>query len=129
MFAIFASCLELSLVMSYRSNLFFIFNFIKINLIIIQTYLLFCRLFRKRPITLGWLRGWRIAIFWKSSASGCCLAFAWFFGNFSLALLIKMLLLIKKKAGAGRARLQPPYFLQSLWRTTKHVFLNWTDNQ
>ena len=34
-------------------------------------------------------------MFAKSSASGCCLVFAWIFANFSLALLIK-LLLIKK---------------------------------
>ena len=32
----------------------------------------------------------------KSSASGCCLAFAWFFANFCLGLLIKVL--IKKRA-------------------------------
>ena len=31
----------------------------------------------------------------KGSASGCCLAFAWFFGNFILALLIKVLLMKK----------------------------------
>ena len=36
--------------------------------------------------------------FWnnKSSAAGCCLAFAWFLANFSLALLIKVLLIKKK---------------------------------
>ena len=31
----------------------------------------------------------------KSSASGCCLAFAWFFANISLVLLIKVLLIKK----------------------------------
>ena len=31
----------------------------------------------------------------KSSASGCCLAFACFFANFNLALLIKVLLIKK----------------------------------
>ena len=35
----------------------------------------------------------------KSSASGCCLVFAWFFANFSLALLMKVLLI--KKASIG----------------------------
>ena len=32
----------------------------------------------------------------KNSASGCCLAFAWFFVNFSLGLLIKVLLIKQK---------------------------------
>ena len=31
----------------------------------------------------------------KGSASGCCLAFAWFFADFILALLIKVLLMKK----------------------------------
>ena len=31
----------------------------------------------------------------KNSTSGCCLAFAWLFANFSLALLIKVLLIKK----------------------------------
>ena len=35
-------------------------------------------------------------IFVKRSASGCCLAFASFFANFSLALLIKVLLIKKR---------------------------------
>ena len=36
----------------------------------------------------------------KSSASGCCLAFAWFFAKFSLTLLIKVLLIKKKSVGS-----------------------------
>ena len=32
----------------------------------------------------------------KNSALGCCLAFAWFFVNFSLGLLIKVLLIKQK---------------------------------
>ena len=31
----------------------------------------------------------------KGSVSGCCLAFSWFFANFSLALLIEVLLIKK----------------------------------
>ena len=37
----------------------------------------------------------------KSSASACCLAFAWLFASFSLALLIKVLL-IKKPCSYGQ---------------------------
>ena len=32
----------------------------------------------------------------KSSASGCCLVFAWFFANFSLVLLIKVFFIKKR---------------------------------
>ena len=39
----------------------------------------------------------------QNSASGCCLAFAWVFGNLSLALLIKVLL-IKKSCIYSRNR-------------------------
>ena len=39
----------------------------------------------------------------QNSAAGCCLAFAWFFGNFRLALLIKVLL-IKKACIYSRNR-------------------------
>ena len=41
----------------------------------------------------------------QSSASGCCVTFAWFSGNFSLVLLIKMLLI--KKACIPRCTLRP----------------------
>ena len=34
----------------------------------------------------------------KSSASGCCFAFAWIFANFNLALLIKVLLIKKARS-------------------------------
>ena len=46
-----------------------------------------------------WMITWMKNVkFWnnKSSATGCCLAFAWFLANFSLALLIKVLLIKKK---------------------------------
>ena len=47
-----------------------------------------------------WLHGSK---HWQNSASGCCLAFDWFFGNFRLALLIKVLL-IKKACVYSRNR-------------------------
>ena len=79
-------------------NLFliFIFIFIRINpkILWIQSHIFFCLFFKICHTTFGWQRWWRMWIFWnsKSSASGCCLAFALFFANFRLALLIHVLL-------------------------------------
>ena len=54
----------------------------------------------------------------KRSASGCCLAFAWFFANFSLALLIN-LLLIKKAYNQRQIDLKRFY-----WESEPNVFWN-----
>ena len=90
-------CFGLVLFLSYLwCNPFFIFSliFIIVNHMISlkQTRLFFA--YRIFHISFGWKHGWRKWILFKkqSSASGCCLAFAWFFGNFSLVLLIKVLL-------------------------------------
>ena len=77
------SCLDLGLFILYLYDLFFIF--IMINRIIswIQTHLFFCLFFTICPIIF------ECCYFW------CWLAFAWFFANFSPALLIKALLIKK----------------------------------
>ena len=73
-------CLDLGLLNSYPCDLFLIF------------------IYRICPIIFEWYCGWRMGKFSnsKSSASGCYLEFAWFFANFSLVLLIKVLLTKKK---------------------------------
>ena len=80
--------LDLGLFISYLCDVFFIFVFIFINIYCIiswiQSYLLFCLFFRICPI----IYRWRI---WIISVSGCCLAFALLFTNFSLVLLVKVL--------------------------------------
>ena len=98
-------CLDLGLFMSYLCDIFFIsiFIFIMINRIIslIQTHLFFCSFFRMCPIIFGWYRGWRIWINFKLQNVGLTvllsICFFIFFPNFSLALLIKVLL-IKQRA-------------------------------
>ena len=80
-------CLDIRLFMSYLCDLFFIFIFIFIKWLIIWSHeyrLLFCLFFRVRPIIFGWKCRWRMWI-----------AFAWFFANFRLALLVKVLLIKK----------------------------------
>ena len=59
--------------------------------------------------------------FSKTSASGCCLAFAWFWANFNLVLLIKVLL-IKKSVYVIRLIIcsnNMAMFLQQWW----HLFV------
>ena len=67
--------------------LYLLFIFIMINSIIswIQTHLILFLFFRIWLIILGWWCGWRS----KSSASGCCLAFAWFFCQFQAGVACK----------------------------------------
>ena len=83
-------CPGLGLFMSYLYNLFFIFSliFIVINHITSfkQTYLFLDDIVNEESKKISNS---------KNSAWGCCLAFAWFFANFSLTLLIKVLLIKK----------------------------------
>ena len=96
---IFTICLDLGLFMLYISDLFFIFIFIftMVNHIIslIQTYLLFCLFFRICSIIFGWSRGWRMWIIFKYQKANLrvLLSISFIFANFSLALLIKVLLI------------------------------------
>ena len=88
-------CLGLSLFISYLCDLFFIFNliFIAINSIASskQTRLVFAHFLECLPLFLDDNVYEESELFSNSenSVSGCCLAFAKFFANFSLALLIK----------------------------------------
>ena len=88
-------CLHLGLFMSYlRESVFiFVFIFIMANCIISwrQTCLFFCLLLFDDNVVeeCQWFSDV------KSSASGWCLAFAWFFVSLSLVLLIKVLLIKK----------------------------------
>ena len=88
----------LGLFMSYLCDLFFIstFIFITINRIVsgMQTQLFFCLFFRICPIIFGWIM-WIISKQQNFSLE-CCLAFSWVFANFSLTLLIKVLLIKNK---------------------------------
>ena len=68
------SCLGLDLFMSY--------------VYVLSSHLFFCLFFRIRPIIFGW---WKTNSNNKSLATGCYLSFAWYFANFSLALIIKVL--------------------------------------
>ena len=96
------SCLGLGLFMSYRCELFFIFSliFIVIDRItsLKQTPLVFVQILEY--VLLFWDdnldKECKLFSSSKGSASGCCLAFAWFFAYFCLELLIKVL--IKKSA-------------------------------
>ena len=93
-------CLDLGLFMSYLCFLVFILIFIFIMIheyrytcpfaYFLEYILLFCE--QKIILTVKECEQSSDS---KSSASGCCLAFAWFFVNFSLALLIKVLLIKK----------------------------------
>ena len=97
------------LCMSYLCDLFFfyIFIFIMIYRIMswIQTHLFFSYVLEHVLLFLDDHVDEECEYFSisKSSAWGCCLAFAWFFVNFSLALLIKVLLI--KKAWSLNKRL------------------------
>ena len=85
----------LGLYMSHVCNLFFIFSltFIVINHItsLKQTHLFFIHFVECLLLFLGNNLDKESEQFSniKSSASGCCLAFAWFFANLSQSLLIK----------------------------------------
>ena len=98
-----SKCLDLGLFVSYLCNLFFIFSliFISINNIspLKQTYLLFVYFLEYLLLFLDDNMDEESKHFSnsKSSPSGCCLTFAWAFANFSLALLIKLMLIKKKK--------------------------------
>ena len=90
------------LFMSYPCNLFFllIFIFIIIDRIIswIQMQLFFFAYFLEHIVLFlenNADEEYEKISNSKSSASRCCLAFAWFFANFSLALFIKVLLVKK----------------------------------
>ena len=89
-------CLDLCLFISNLCDLFliFIFIFIIVNRIIswIQTHTFLCLFLEFFLLLLD--ENLDEECEW-SSASRCCLAFSWFFANFSLALLIKVLLIKK----------------------------------
>ena len=93
--------LGLVLFMSYLCDLFFIFSisFIITNHIISskQSNLFFAYFFEYLILIFEDNINEQTEEFSKSksSASGCCLAFAWFFASFSLALLIKVMLIKK----------------------------------
>ena len=93
--------LGLGLFILYLCDLFFIFSliFIVINDITSfkQTYLLFVHFLEYLLLFLYDTVDEECEQFLKnrSSASGCCLAFACFFANFSLMFLIKVLLIKK----------------------------------
>ena len=99
LYYIFFPCLDLGRCISYLCDLFFIFTFIFIIIsrIIswIQTYLFFCLYFRisYHFWIITWVKNANNLQITK--ASRCCLAFAWFFANFSLAWLTKVLLIKK----------------------------------
>ena len=94
-------CLGLGVFMSYLCILFLFFSLISIVINHItslnQMYLFFCLFLEYLLLFLNdnvdedgkWFSNS------KNSASGCCLAFAWYFANFSLALLIKVSLIKK----------------------------------
>ena len=94
-------CLGLDLFMSCLGILFFTFSliFVVINHVTSskQMYLFSCTFLENLLSFLNDNVDERIFSNSQNSASACCLAFAWFFGSFSLALLIKVLL-IKKRA-------------------------------
>ena len=86
-------------VVSMWSFFIFIFIFIMINRVIswIQIYLFFCLFLGYVPLFLNDNVNEKCEKFSnsKSSVSGCCLAFAWCFADFSRTLLIKVLLIKK----------------------------------
>ena len=95
-------CLGLGLLILHLCDLYFILSliFIVINHITLfkQTQLFCCTFFRISSIIFGWWRDEESQQFSiiQSSASECCLTFAWFFANFSLVLLIKVFLIKKR---------------------------------
>ena len=96
-------CLGLDLFMSCLGILFFTFSliFVVINHVTSskQMYLFSCPFLENLVLFLSDNVDEEDELFSNSqnSTSACCLAFAWFFDSFSLALLIKVLL-IKKRA-------------------------------
>ena len=94
-------CESIGLFMSKLCYLFFIFSliFIVINqkTSLKQTYLFFVYFLEYLLLFLDHNvdEEWEYFSNSKSSAPGCCLAFTLFFANFSLALLIKVLLIKK----------------------------------
>ena len=100
-------CLGLGLFMSYLYHLYFIFRliFFFINLIapFKQTHLFFEHFLEYFLLFLDDNVDEEREEFSssESSASGCCLAFALFFANFRLALLIKVLLIKKACIHSG----------------------------
>ena len=95
-------CLHLGLFMPYlRESIFiFVFIFIMINCIIswIQTCLFFCLFFRICPVIVRWYRGCRMPIVFgcQKFSLRILLSICLIFANFSLALLIKVLLIGKR---------------------------------
>ena len=85
-------CPNVGLFMSYLCDLFFIFIFIYIDIALLLLF------FKNIYYVLLFSDDYaddKYEQFLNSemSASGCCLAFTWFFANFSLTLLIKILLM------------------------------------
>ena len=82
--------------MSYLCDLLFIFNFICIMINRINTDTLVLSLNFQNMFyyfyVITWMKNVNKFPNSKSSPSGCCLAFAWFYANFSLEWLIKVLL-------------------------------------
>ena len=95
----FYPCLDLGLIMSYRCHLFFIFIFIfiMIDRIILwmQTHLFFRLFSRICLLIFGW-KMWINFQLAKVQPQGIAKHLLNFFGNFSLALLIKVLLMKKR---------------------------------
>ena len=93
-------CLDLCLFMSNLCDVFFIFIFIFIMTNIMNTSILVSLLiFQNMSYFLVHNVDKKCKQFSnsKSSASGCCLVFAWLFANISQVLFIKMLLIKKKR--------------------------------
>ena len=95
-------CLGLGLFTPYLCDVVFIFSliFIVINQIISfkQTYLFFVQFLQYLLLDLDDNLNEKKQQFSnnKRSVSGCCLGFTWFFANFSLALIVKVLLIKKR---------------------------------
>ena len=95
--------------MSYLSDLFFIFSLIFI--VIYQTYLPYVHFLEYLLLFLDDTMNEECQQFSNSenSASECCLAFARFFANFTLALLIKVLLIKKHVLNESLSSLKTSY--------------------
>ena len=94
-FLYFCPCLDLGLFISYLCDLIFIFIMIDRIISWIQAHLFFCLLSRICPIIFGWST-WIIFQLAKVQPQDVAEHLLDFFANFSLALLLK-LLLIKKR--------------------------------
>ena len=64
----------------------------------------------------------------QSSASGCCLTFAWFFANFSLVLLIKVLLIKKACIGFYKSSVKLSLETRGLVTTLLSLLPKWRQN-